>query len=200
MLATIVGSANGRSMRALTMRLPGNSSRTRTQAMRVPITALTTATMAATRTVTRNEASATGAVTACQKPPTPSPSEVTVSAASGRSTSTLSQRPTRPTPSGRATPIRRREAAGGGGVASASSPRGSCGRGGRDDPSVEVSPLRARWVVVVIAVLRRGLVVDERDGPGLLLEERPVDRLPAAEVVDRPELGRLGEVGGEIGR
>ena len=32
----MVGSANGRSMSALTKRLPGNSSRTSTQAMSVP--------------------------------------------------------------------------------------------------------------------------------------------------------------------
>ena len=44
MLATIVGSANGRSISALTTRLPGKSSRTSTQAMSVPMTALTTAT------------------------------------------------------------------------------------------------------------------------------------------------------------
>ena len=37
--ATIVGSANGRSISALTIRLPGNSSRTSTQATSVPITA-----------------------------------------------------------------------------------------------------------------------------------------------------------------
>ena len=36
MPATIVGSANGRSMSALTTRLPGNSSRTSTQAISVP--------------------------------------------------------------------------------------------------------------------------------------------------------------------
>ena len=71
MLATIVGSANGRSMRALTTRLPGKSSRTRTQAMSVPMTALTRATTTAATSVTRSDASATGAVTASQKPRQP---------------------------------------------------------------------------------------------------------------------------------
>src|SRR3954454_9541521 len=40
MLATIVGSANGRSMTALTAPLPRKSSRTRTQAMSTPVTTL----------------------------------------------------------------------------------------------------------------------------------------------------------------
>ena len=44
MLATMVGSANGRSISALTTRLPGNSSRTSTQAISVPMTTLITAT------------------------------------------------------------------------------------------------------------------------------------------------------------
>ena len=47
--ATIVGSANGRSMSALTTDLPGKSSRTRTQAMSVPMTALMTTTKSETR-------------------------------------------------------------------------------------------------------------------------------------------------------
>ena len=44
--ATIVGSANGRSISELMIRLPGNSSRTRTQAMIVPKTALIATTIA----------------------------------------------------------------------------------------------------------------------------------------------------------
>ena len=52
MLATIVGSANGRSMSALTNRLPRKSSRTSTQATSVPMTALTRATTTETTTVT----------------------------------------------------------------------------------------------------------------------------------------------------
>ena len=105
MLATIVGSANGRSMSAPTIRLPGNSSRTSTQAMAVPITTLITATIAETTTVTRSAASAPGAVTASQKPAQPFSNDVTVSAANGRSTMTLSQRPAIPMPSGPTAPV-----------------------------------------------------------------------------------------------
>ena len=154
MLATIVGSANGRSISALTMRLPGNSSRTSTQAISVPITTLTRATMADTSTVTRSAARATGAVAASQNPLTPSSNEVTVSAASGSRTMTLSQRPRGRRRAGGRGQGRR---LGSGRPASAPSVPVRSGRGGRDDPSVEVSPLRARWVVVVIAVLRVAL-------------------------------------------
>src|SRR5215207_9993040 len=51
--ATIVGRAKGRSMRALTTRLPGNSSRTSTQATTVPIPAFPAATASATTKVRR---------------------------------------------------------------------------------------------------------------------------------------------------
>ena len=44
MLATIVGSANGRSISALTSCLPRKSSRTSTQAISVPMTTLIRAT------------------------------------------------------------------------------------------------------------------------------------------------------------
>ena len=98
MLATIVGSANGRSMSALTTRLPGNSSRTSTHAMSVPMTALTSATTADASRVTARAASATGAVTASQKPARPSSKARAVSAARGSSTMTLSHSPTTPRP------------------------------------------------------------------------------------------------------
>lgn len=91
MLATIVGSANGRSMSAFTKPLPGKSSRTRTQAISVPMTTLTRATTTETTTVTRSAASAIGSVTAPQKPDQPSSNALTVSAASGSRTITLSQ-------------------------------------------------------------------------------------------------------------
>src|SRR6201999_1739964 len=64
--ATIVGSANGRSISALTIRLPGNSSRTRTQATSVPITAPSTATISDTTSVTASARSTPVLVTDCQ--------------------------------------------------------------------------------------------------------------------------------------
>jgi hypothetical protein len=54
--ATIVGSANGRSMSALTIRLPRKSSRTSTHAMIVPITALIAATSRLMSSVKRSAA------------------------------------------------------------------------------------------------------------------------------------------------
>ena len=71
MLATIVGSAKGRSMSALTKRLPGKSSRTSTQAMSVPMTALMQRDDGRHDQGHRRAASATGAVTASQKPAEP---------------------------------------------------------------------------------------------------------------------------------
>ena len=96
MLATMVGRANGRSMMALAQRLPGNSSRTSTQAISVPITALTSATTTEISTVTFSAASALGAVTASHQPARPSSNDLTVRAASGSSTMTLSHRVTMP--------------------------------------------------------------------------------------------------------
>ncbi len=72
MLTTMVGRANGRSISALTTRFPGKSSRTSTQAMRVPITALINATTIETITVMRRVASAPGVVTAVTNPAIPS--------------------------------------------------------------------------------------------------------------------------------
>ncbi len=53
--ATIVGSANGMSITNSITRLPGNRSRTSTQAIRVPITALMTVTINELRIVSRSE-------------------------------------------------------------------------------------------------------------------------------------------------
>src|SRR5699024_4008644 len=69
--ATMVGSANGRSMAVSITRLPGKSSRTSTQAITVPITALTPVTASATARVTPSADSAAGAVTASTNPPGP---------------------------------------------------------------------------------------------------------------------------------
>ena len=58
--ATIVGSANGRSMIALTMLLPGSESRTSTQAISVPVTALIATTISEMANVSFSAATASG--------------------------------------------------------------------------------------------------------------------------------------------
>src|SRR5829696_5494847 len=92
--ATIVGRAKGRSMRALTTRLPGNWSRTRTQAIRVPITTLPAATTRATAKVNRRAARAW--VAASQKEAAPSRDDRHSTAASGSRTTRLRYRVTVP--------------------------------------------------------------------------------------------------------
>jgi hypothetical protein len=87
--ATIVGRANGRSIRALTTRLPGNWSRTSTQAMTVPMPALPAATSRATRKVKRRAARAWGWVAAAQKAAQPSRLERHTTAVGGRTTTRL---------------------------------------------------------------------------------------------------------------
>jgi hypothetical protein len=87
--ATMVGRANGRSMSALTTRLPGNSSRTSTQAMTVPMTTLPAATARATAKVRRSAASAWGWVAASQNAPQPSRPERHTTAVRGRTTTRL---------------------------------------------------------------------------------------------------------------
>ena len=87
--ATIVGSANGRSMIALTAALPRNSSRTRTHATSVPNTALTSTTTIETTIVNSSADLASGAVTAVQKASRPPSKPRASRAASGSSTITL---------------------------------------------------------------------------------------------------------------
>ena len=100
MLATIVGSANGRSISALTKRLPGNSSRTSTHATSVPATTLTSATISEIPTVSTSAARAAGAEIASHRPATPLSSERVATAASGSRTMTLSHSVATPSPSG----------------------------------------------------------------------------------------------------
>src|SRR5687767_10359557 len=83
-------------MRALTTRLPGNSSRTSTQAMTVPMAALPAATARATAKVRRSAARAWGWVAASQKAPQPSRVERHTTAVSGRTTIRLRYRVTVP--------------------------------------------------------------------------------------------------------
>src|SRR5215212_5405340 len=110
--ATIVGRAKGRSMRALTTRLPGNWSRTSTHAISVPMTTLTVATISATAKVRRSAARAWGWVAACQKAPQPSRVERQRTAVRGRTTIRLRYRVTIPrssaAPPRTSSPIRRR--------------------------------------------------------------------------------------------
>ena len=87
--ATIVGSANGRSMSELTKRLPGNSSRTRTQAITVPKTTLIATTMSDAITVSFSAATACGARDRVPERAEPPSSEVATTAAIGSSTITL---------------------------------------------------------------------------------------------------------------
>ena len=85
----MVGSAKGRSMRALTKGLPGKSSRTRTHAMSVPMTALMTVTTAESVKVSCRAASAWGEVIASQNSSRPSETERHRMAAMGMRTSRL---------------------------------------------------------------------------------------------------------------
>ena len=87
--ATIVGSAKGRSMMALRTLLPGNSSRTSTQARSVPITTLTSVTTSEAPTVSFSAFMACRELTSCQIPPAPSSPAFQASAASGTMTTTL---------------------------------------------------------------------------------------------------------------
>src|SRR4051812_7960818 len=84
--ATMVGSANGRSINTSTKRLPGKSSRTRTHAINVPITTLMSATPSDESTVSFIVDHAPGVVTSCQKPDPPSWRARHTTAASGNRT------------------------------------------------------------------------------------------------------------------
>src|SRR5215218_10018918 len=171
--ATIVGSANGRSISPLTNALPRNSSRTSTQAISTPITASMAATTIETINVNRIAATAWGLVTASQNSPIPPSNERTTTAASGISTISVSQATLRPpTTSG---PLRTRRA-----------PAGL--KAGR-------APLRVVAAgASTTASLCGGdteLLLDLRHGPGVRIEELVVDLVPAAELVDLEQLLRL---------
>jgi hypothetical protein len=84
--ATIVGSANGRSMTLFTIDRPGKRSRTSTQAVIVPKTALTSAARTATITLSFSAATASGFDTADQKPDQPSSPDAATTAARGSTT------------------------------------------------------------------------------------------------------------------
>src|SRR5450756_2462954 len=95
----MVGSAKGRSMSALTMVLPGKVSRTSTQAMMVPTTALIAATAKDETRLSCSAARVSGLLTTRQIAAGPSSAACPATAASGMSTMTLRYSVTRPTPS-----------------------------------------------------------------------------------------------------
>src|SRR3954468_17176243 len=97
--ATIVGSANGRSMIAFTAPLPRKSSRTSTQAIRVPISALTNVTTRASASVNFSADIASRSVTESQKPASPPSIDFAATAASGSSTMKLKNSMATPRPS-----------------------------------------------------------------------------------------------------
>ncbi len=86
--ATIVGSANGRSMSALTIRLPGNSSRTSTHAISVPKIALISTTIAEVDERELDRGERLGACDLRQNAAVPPFADCASSAATGSSTST----------------------------------------------------------------------------------------------------------------
>src|SRR3954453_6224260 len=169
--ATIVGSANGRSIRAFTAPLPRKSSRTSTQAISVPVTGLITTTISDVMNVSFRAASACGLVTTSKNSFTPPSSEVTATAASGSSTMML--RYVRATPRPSAAPPGR--------------PRNSAapGRGLGDGRGPAVSSLGGRDTQILL---------DARHDALVLVEELVGHRVPAAELLDREELLRRREL------
>src|SRR4029079_14863517 len=86
--ATIVGSANGRSMIALTRDFPANESRTRNQAMIVPKTGVVSTARVAVSNDSFRPATACGEETASQNPDQPFPVDFQTTAAIGSTTTT----------------------------------------------------------------------------------------------------------------
>ena len=95
--ATIVGRANGRSMIALTTDLPAKSSRTRTQAMIVPNTAVVSTASVDISSVSFSAETACGDETTSQKPAQPLPVDRQTTAAIGSTTMSSRKLVTKPT-------------------------------------------------------------------------------------------------------
>src|SRR3954447_1493530 len=174
MPATIVGSANGRSISALMRLRPRKRSRTSTQATSVPAIALTAATRIDNTSVSLSAATACGALTASQKAPSPPSVDRATTAASGIRTITLSHSVATPS-------------------ASAPEPPGAAeerARRPKTDPPAACA--------AVSASLGSGdprRLLDLGDRPVVRIEERVVDLRPAAEVADREEALRRRELG-----
>src|SRR5437870_4528550 len=163
--ATIVGSANGRSMIAFTIPIPRKRSRTSTHAISIPVTALIATTITEMTIVSLSAANASGLETARQKPASPSSSDCAATAASGSSTMTLRYAIASPRP--RAAPSPRSPRRRGDGRASAELPR------------------RSR---------HSQLALDPGHDAGLRIEELLADDRPAAELLDREQTARLREL------
>src|SRR5215218_5227761 len=173
MPATIVGNANGRSMRASTAPRPGKRSRTRTHAMSVPATALIAATATDRISVSRSAATAWRLETAAQNASRPPSVERATTAASGMRTMTLSHTVATPSDSAPDPP----------GAAEESARRRAVRSGPPGRPGVRAS-LRSGD--------SRGFL-DLRHRSGLGVEEVVVDLRPAAEVADREQALGGGE-------
>ena len=99
--ATIVGRANGRSMIALTTDLPAKESRTRTQAMIVPNTAVVSTASVDMSSVSFSAETACGDETTSQKPDQPLPVDLQTTAAIGSTTMMSRKRRDEARPAGR---------------------------------------------------------------------------------------------------
>src|SRR5215207_1549792 len=162
-------------MTASASRFPRTSSRTNTQAISVPNTALITETITAAPTVNRIAAAASGVVTASQNRSKPSSVARHATTLSGMSTTRLNQIIATPTPSG--VPPRER--------APARKGRPGTGR-----------PFKA---AVVLATGRDPDAAFDLGHDAVLRVEEPVGHLgPAAEVGDREEALGGGEVEGAL--
>src|SRR3954454_203221 len=163
--ATMVGSANGRSISAFTTPLPRKSSRTSTHAISVPVTALIATTMSEVIRVSLNAAIDCGVVTTSKNLPNPPSRDLTATAASG--SSTITDRYVIATPRPSAAPL-------GSGAA-----RGPAGRG----PAV--SSLGGGDTEALL---------DGGHDAVVGVEEPLRDRAPAAELLDREEVLRHREL------
>src|SRR3954463_9272417 len=174
MPATIVGSANGRSISALMSDLPRKRSRTSTHATSVPATAFIAATRIDMISVSFSAATACGAVTASTNARRPPSVERETTAASGISTTTLSHSVATPSDSPDDPP----------GAAAAR------GRRRKTDPPAAGAEVRAS---LGSGDPRR--LLDLRDRALVRVEEVVVDLRPAAEVADREQALRRRELG-----
>src|SRR4051812_32466267 len=177
MPATIVGSANGRSISALMSDLPRKRSRTSTHATSVPATAFIAATRIDMISVSFSAATACGAVTASTNATRPPSVERATTAASGISTTTLSHSVATPSDSAADPP----------GAAAAR------GRRRKTDPPAAGAEVRAS---LGSGDPRR--LLDLRDRALVRVEEVVVDLRPAAQVADGEQALRRGELGGVL--
>src|SRR3954452_21184176 len=177
MPATIVGSANGRSISALTTPRPRNRSRTSTHATSVPATALIAATAIDRARVSFSEETAWRPETASQNACRPPSVERATTAASGIRTMTDSHSVATPSESAPDPP----------GAAEESARRRAVGSADCADPDPPA----------LSASLRSGdprRLLDLRDRALVRVEELVVDLRPAAEVADREEALRRREL------